>query len=260
MFENEGTEVEQEQQSGVTQETSPESQDGSQPVEQEAQPQAQKEVPFHEHPRWKEVMEERNAERQRAQTLEQQIAVMQRQLQESLKPKTQEVDPMYERLKGIDPEFADYMKEVRAQAALAKQLQEELSGMRHEQFVSSAMTKFQDLNKANGVSQEIADLYLGKLDLAVRTGEIKDISGLEKAYNALHANTKKFLEAQERSIIEKYTASKKTDASKPSGQGKSGKAPTPSSKVEWSNDPAERKAQLVKMVAANIKSSRDGQL
>lgn len=256
MFENEGTEIESQSLSDVSQDSSSESQVDSQPVQQEAAPQQQKEVPFHEHPRWKEVMEERNAERQARQTLEQQIASMQRQLQESLKPKTEVQDPMYERLKGIDPEFADYMKSLKDQASLTKQLQEELSGMRQEQFVSSAMAKFEDLNKANGVSPEIANLYFSKLDLGVRTGEIRDLKGLEQAYNALHTSTKKFMEAQERSIIEKYTASKKADASKPAGQAKA-KAPSQNAKVDFSKDPAEAKAQLIKHIASNLRAGRD---
>lgn len=256
MFNNEDTEIEQvEQQSDVQQESSSETQNDSQAVQQEAAPKVEKEVPFHEHPRWKEIMEERNAERQARASLEQQIAAMQKQLQESLKPKTQAQDPMYERLRGIDPEFADYLKDVREQASLAKQLQDELSNLKQEQFTSAAMNKFNELNKANSVSPELAELYFSKLDLGVRTGEIRDLASLEKTYNALHANTKKFLEAQERSVIEKYTASKKTDASKPTGTAKAN-TPKAQSKVDLSKDPAEARAQLIKRIASDLRASR----
>lgn len=251
-IENEGTEIEQ--QPGVEPAASPEPQSDTQPEPQNAAPKAQ-EVPFHEHPRWKEVMEERNAEKQRAQALEQQLQQMQRQIQESHSKKQAPQDPMYERLKGIDPEFADYLKDVREQAALAKQLQEELGGMRHEQFVSSATQKFHDLNKANNVSPELGKLYYNSLDLAVREGKIKSVSDFERAYEELHGSTKKFLEAHERAALEKYTASKKQDASKPTGQAK---ARTPAAgKIEFSKDPAEAKAQMVKQMAAALRGSRE---
>jgi hypothetical protein len=243
-------------QSDVTQDSSSESQDDAQTGQQAAAPETKQETPFHEHPRWKEVMEERNTERSRAQALEQQLQALQRQFQESQKVKEQPQDPMYERLKGIDPEFADYLKDVRSQASLAKQLQDELNNMRQEQFVSSAVNKFEELNKANQVSPELAELYFSKLDLATREGKIKNLGDLEKAYNDLHGNMKKYLEAQERTVIEKYTATKKKDSSSPAGQPK-GRNPVQGQKVEFSKDPYEAKAQLIKHIAQTMKSGRD---
>lgn len=254
MLENEGTEIESTQ-SDVTEDSSSESQIESQSAAQESKPEA-KELPFHEHPRWKEVMEERNAERQRAQALEQRIAEMQRQFMDAQKPKAQESDPMYDRLKGIDPEFADYLKEVRSQASLAKQLQDELTNMKQEQFVNSALGKFDELTKANNVSPELANLYKSNIDLMYREGKIKTLGDLEKAYTELHGNTSKFLQAQERSIIEKYTSSKKQDAKAPTAQSK-GRAPSQAKPVEFSKNPQEARAQLIKNVASAMKAGRD---
>jgi hypothetical protein len=60
MFENEGTEIESTQ-SDVSSESSSETPDSSQAGQQAAAPKEET-LPFHEHPRWKEVMEERNSE------------------------------------------------------------------------------------------------------------------------------------------------------------------------------------------------------
>lgn len=250
MFENEGNEIESTE-SDVSQDSSSESQSDAQQVSQAAAP---KELPFHEHPRWKEVMEERNSERARAEALERRLQDMDRRMQESSKPKPQ--DAMYERLKGIDPEFAEYIKEAREQAALAKQLQSELSSYKSEAFTTSAMNKFSELNKANSVSPELANLYQAALEQQYQNGSIKTVADVEKAYQSIHASTKKFLEAQERSVIEKYTSSKKKDASSPAGQPK-GRAPSPGQKVEFSKDPTEAKGQLVKHIAATLKNSRE---
>lgn len=254
MFENEGNEIES--QSGVeqTQETSQESSVESQPAKQEAAPPAQKEVPFHEHPRWKEVMEERNAERQRSQALEQRIAEMQRQFQESSKPKPQ--DPMYERLKGIDPEFAEYMNGLKTRAEKAEALEARLEQFEQNQFTSSAKAAFTNLNTKNSVSPELASIYEQQLETAYARGEFKDLAGLEKAYEKIHGNFTKLLETRERQALEKYTASKKQDAKTPGAQPK-GRAPTQSGKVEFSKNPQEARAQLIKHISESMKAGRD---
>lgn len=250
MFENEGNEIESTQ-SDVSQDSSSESQSDAQQVSQAAAP---KELPFHEHPRWKEVMEERNSERARAQALEQRLADMDRRFQEQSKPKPQ--DPMYERLKGIDPEFADYMNGLKSRAEKAEALEARLEQFEQKQFTNAALSKFSELNKANSVSPELASLYEAALERQYQSGQIKTVADVEKAYQAIHSSTKKFLEAQERSVIEKYTASKKKDSSSPAGQPK-GRAPVQGQKVEFSKDPTEAKGQLIKHIAASLKSGRD---
>jgi len=250
MFENEGNEIESTQ-SDVSQESSSDSQSDAQTTQQAAAP---KELPFHEHPRWKEVMEERNSERARAQALEQRLADMDRRFQESSKPKPQ--DPMYERLKGIDPEFADYLNSLKSRAEKAEALEQRLETFERSQFTNSALNKFSELNKANSVSPELATLYQAALEQQYQNGNIKTVADVEKAYQAIHSSTKKFLEAQERSVIEKYTASKKKDASSPAGQPK-GRSPAQGQKVEFSKDPQEAKAQLIKNIAQAMKSGRD---
>jgi len=143
MFENEGSEIESTE-SDVIEDPSSGDQIESPPEAQEEAPAAQKEVPFHEHPRWKEVMEERNTERQARAQLEAQLQSMQKQFEAAQRPKDTRPDfkeissKMQERLKGIDPEFQGYMSALEEQALSAKQ---ELASFREEQFVNSALGK-----------------------------------------------------------------------------------------------------------------------
>lgn len=255
MFENENTEIESTQ-SDVTQDSSSESQSDAQTPTQEAGAAKTTEVPFHEHPRWKEVMEERNAERQRATALEQQIAAMQRQLQESLKPKTVEQDPMYERLKGIDPEFADYMKGLKTRAEKAEALEARLEQFEQNQFATSAKATFSELNTKNNVSPELASLYEQQLEAAYSRGEFKDVNGMRQAYDRIHSGFSKLLEAREREALAKYTETKKQASKTPSSQPK-GRAPTSNQKVEFSKNPLEARAQLGKLIAAQLKAGRE---
>ena len=255
MFENEGTEIESTQ-SDVTEDSSSESPSDAQTTQQAAAPQVKQEEPRIPYERFQEMVAQRKEAELKMQQYEQRMADMERRYQEAQKPKTVERDPMYERLKGIDPEFAEYLNDVRSQALSAKELREELNNMKQEQFVNSALGKFDELTKANNVSPELANLYKSNIDLMYREGKIKTLGDLEKAYTDLHGSTSKYLQAQERSIIEKYTSSKKADAKAPAAQSK-GRAPSQSKSVEFSKNPQEAKAQLVKHIANSLKAGRD---
>ena len=257
MFENEGTEIEST--SDVTPEASSEPQVESQPEPQtqEAAPQ-QKEVPFHEHPRWKEVMEERNAERQARTQLERQLADMQRQFQESQKPKSTQPDfkevssKMQERLKGIDPEFQGYMSVLEQQALSAK---EELAAFREEQFVNRAVSKFDELTKKDGVPSEVAGLYRAQLDQAYREGKIRSLEDLEKAYQSIHEPFNKMLEAREKQALAKYTTEKKAAAAKPAAQPKGRATSTGTPKTP--TNPNDRRSSIIAETLAHLRASKD---
>lgn len=260
MFEAEeslNTDVESQVSSEPTQDTQPEAKAEGQEA-QSTQPASQptKEVPFHEHPRWKEVMEERNAEREARRQLEARIADMQRQFQEQAKPKQPDTDPMYERLKGIDPEFADYLKDVRSQAAIAKQLQEELTNLRQEQFVNSAQATFKELNTQNNVDPKLAKLYEQQLEAAYARGEFKDLGGLKATYQNIHKTFSELMGTHERQTLEKYTAGKKQDASKPASQPK-GKPVSTAKGMEFSKNSAEARQQLIQAVLKQSRASSD---
>ena len=109
----------------VSSESSPEvnpelDQEGSpEATGKEAEP---KEPPFNEHPRWKEVMEEKRIAQERADRLEQQLLEISGKL---ATPKTNEADP-YEGLEGDMKDWAKFIDQ-RAEAkakAIAKQERE----------------------------------------------------------------------------------------------------------------------------------------
>lgn len=257
MFENEGTEIESTQ-SDVTEETSSESQPEAQAEGKQAAPQEQN-VPFHEHPRWKEVMEERNAEKQRSQALEQQLQQMQRQLQESSRPKSDKPDfnavrtKMGERLKGIDPEFQEYMSLLEQQTIEAR---EESKAMREERLVENLKSKFEDLSAKSSLSPAIKQLYFAHMDAEYRAGRLNDPSSLEKAFNAVHSGFAKEQEALKRAAIEEYTKAKQKDASKPTAQPK-GKTPQVG-KVDVSKmTPEQARQAMNKHIVSLLREGRD---
>lgn len=250
MFE---VENEIENQSDVQNEVSSEPQSDTQVEEsgqQAAKPEASSqstELPFHEHPRWKEVMAERNAERQQRQALEQRLAQLEQGKQEVKKPA---VDPMYERLKGIDPEFADYMQGLKTRAEKAEALEARLEQFEQVQFANAAKSTFSELNAANKVSPELSKLYEQQLEAAYARGEFKDLSGLKETYQRVHETFSEILKSQERSVLENYTKSKKQDATKPASQPKGKPASSAPSK------PMSR-SELVQSVLKQTRASSD---
>lgn len=257
MFENEGTEIESTE-SDVSSEPSSEAQDSSQAAPQAAAPKEET-LPFHEHPRWKEVMEERNSERQRAQALEQRLADMDRRYQELSKPKSDKPDfkevssKMQERLKGIDPEFQAYMQMLEQQAMSAT---DKLTAFEEKQLVTSLTSKFEDLAAKNSLSPALKDLYFAKMDAEYRAGRLNSMDALEKTFKAIHEPYSRQQEELKRAAIEEYTKAKKADANKPTGQPK-GKAPV-AGKVDFSKMTAQEQKQFMnKQIVTQLRAGRE---
>lgn len=257
MFENEGAEIESTQ-SDVVEESSSETQDSSQAERQAAAPKEES-LPFHEHPRWKEVMAERNTERERAQALEQRLAEMDRRYQELSKPKSDKPDfnevraKMAERLKGIDPEFQSYMGLLEQQAIEARQAAE---SMREERLVENLKGKFDDLAAKSSLNPALKELYFAKMDAEYRAGNLRSVDALEKTFNAIHEPYAKHQEELKRAAIEEYTKAKKADATKPTGQPK-GKAPA-QGKVDFSKmSPQEQRQFMNKQIVTQLRAGRE---
>lgn len=255
MFENEGTEIESTQ-SDVVEESSSETPDSSQAGRQAVAPKEEP-LPFHEHPRWKEVMEERNSERQRAQALEQRLADMDRRYQELSRPRSEpKKDALVDRLMGIDEDFGKRFGEISKQAELASQLQEQLNSFKEERVVESLKGKFEDLASQNKLDPADKELYFARLDLAYRQGKLRSPADVENHFKAIHEPQAKRLEAYKRAAIEEYTKAKKADATKPTGQPK-GKAPA-AGKVDFSKmTQQEAKQFLNQQIVTQLRAGRE---
>jgi len=254
MFENEGTEIES------TTDVAPESPSGSQDssqVEQQAAAPKEESLPFHEHPRWKEVMEERNSERQRAQALEQRLADMDRRYQELSRPRQEpKRDALVDRLTGIDEDFGKRFGEIAKQAELATQLQEQLNSFKEERVVESLKSKFEDLASQNKLDPADKELYFSRMDMAYRQGKLRSPSDVESHFKAIHEPQAKRMEAYKRQVIEEYSKAKKADATKPTGQPK-GKPPA-TGQADFSKMSQQEQRQFMnKQIVTRLRAGRE---
>lgn len=262
MFENEGTEIEST--SDVSTETPSESQSDAQAGQgsgQETQNSAPKQeeeqrIPYD---RFQEMVAHKNEAIAKMQAYEQRMAQMERQLQESSKPKENRPDfneirsKMSERFKGIDPETQAYFSALEEQAISAKQ---ELAQFREEQFVNRAVSRFEELNKANGVPPELAGAYRAQLDEAYRKGKIRSLEDLETAYKSVHEPLNKYLQSREKASIEKYTTEKKKTAAQPATQPK-GKAASPGQAPKSFANQQDRRQALIKEAVTQLRASKE---
>lgn len=261
MFENEDNEIEST--SDVSTETPSESQSDAQPdkpEDQEAQAAAPKQeeqrIPYE---RFQEMVAHKNDAVAKMQAYEQRMAQLERQLQESAKPKETRPDfneirsKMSERFKGIDPETHAYFSALEEQAMSAKQ---ELAAFREEQFVNRALGRFEELNKANALPTELAGAYKAQISEMYNLGKIRSVEDLEKAYKTIHEPISKFLESREKASIEKYTADKKKVAAQPSAQPK-GKAASPGQAPKSFANAQDRRQSLIKEAVTQLRASKE---
>ncbi len=216
-----------------------------------------KELPFHEHPRWKEVLEERNTAREQTKRLEQSYQQLQDRINQMSAPKAApEADKrsaMIERLKGIDPEFADFVSGLAPSQEL-NELRQWRQQMEQKTFITSAVGTIKDLHSKNNVSPELQAKYERELDLEYRSGRIKSMDDVNAAYKQVHEGYNALLENIKRAERESYLKEKTKASNTPSSQPK-GKPVQAGQKSDWSKDPAEARKQLIQKVIKQARAS-----
>lgn len=223
------------------------------PLEQEAQTAPKEEqTPFHLHPRWKEMVEQKNEALGYAQNLAQKYKELEQRLNKMSEPQIK--DEVYEQIKAADPRVADYLKETRDKALKVDELMAQLQESREEQFRSQAVSNINSLHSENKVAQELQPLYNRLLDNAYRSGEIKSEADVKQAYKSIHEMFSKTMESVKRAEREAYVKTKQSDAKAPSAMPP-GKAVSHAKPPEFSKDPAQAKAQLIQRVLSLSKQS-----
>lgn len=224
----------------------------------EAKSEEPKEPPFHLHPRFQELISERNQERERSRELERRMQELSEQFKASQKAEQPKTPAIKERLKGIDPEFADYVSRVEKVDALEQELQEHRAF--RQQFEANAarqkteqyLDKFYSDNKVTDDRKEIYQAMLVKT--ANENKNLRD-SDLPDVMKQIHEKLSKSFQTLERQTTQKYVESKSEAAAKPTSQPK-GQA-VKSGKMEFSKDPAEAKRQLVAQILKETRANKE---
>lgn len=200
--------------------------------EQTAQPsETSQEKPFHEHPRFQELVQQKNEAQQRISQYEKQLQEMQsqyeqrfQQMQAQLQPKPQQFDPQkfLQRAKQIDPEFAQTLE---WQAEQARQLQQRIDAMNQERLRETATSKLQGLFEQNKVDAKMRPLYEAAIKASAYENPKFGINDLDKLFATTHETYSKLFDEMKRAERASYVDQKKKDATPATQTG--GAAPQP---------------------------------
>jgi hypothetical protein len=217
---------------------------------------APKETPFHEHPRFKELVEQKNRYAEESKSYAQRLQEMERRLQELSQPKVQkQEDPLLARLKGIDPEFGERFAKLTSQEQELQELKSWKAQFEADQLRTRAVSELSKLHEENKVSPEMRKIYDAQIQAAATANPRLGLQDLPNLYKQVHETFSKMIDDAKRAERESYVASKKADAKAPTSQPK-GTTVKPS-RSKPSGTPAEQREQMMKEILNDIRTQRN---
>lgn len=223
-------------------------------VAPEAKSEAQ--APFHEHPRFKELVEHKNRASEEAKALKEQLAEMQRRFESQSQPRQEpKENPLLARLKGIDPEFGEMIAQLHARSMKVEDLEAQLAQTSQENLRSQAATQLNKLHDEYKVPANLREIYQAQIELAALRNPKLGLKDLEPLYKQTHEKYSAILEDTRRTERESYVAGKKADAKTPTSQPKgqtvkSGQAPAKAA------SPYERKQNMVREITDALRKEK----
>lgn len=198
------------------------------PVQSQTQPQeAQaKEPPFHEHPRFKELIEERKQMQEQLQAFQRQMTEQQTQMKSfGQKP---EVNPFVAKLSEIDPAYGEWAKDMEKTKAEFAEMKAWKQEQAREQLVQQYTSQVDKLHEDNKVPAELRELVKAQIDAMAISNPNLGLKDLPKVYGDVYGKLSKILEGTKRAERASYVSDKTKDgnvpASQPKGKVASGKA------------------------------------
>lgn len=214
----------------------------SEVTQSQAETQA-KETPFHEHPRWKEVMDERNQYAAAVKELTARLESLERAKPEA--PKA--ADPLVEKLKGIDPDLASRIEAFGKNGETIEQLRQELKEARQERIRETAQSEVNRLFSENKVPESAQRFYKAELIRMANENPKIGVSDLPKMFKEVHEAFGKHFESIRRDDRKSYVNDKKQDAKLPTSQPKGNSAKPAKEKL-----PMDREAALSSIVKSSL--------
>lgn len=227
--------------------------ESSQAAPQEQQDtKTQDNTPFHEHPRFKELIEEKNAYRKEIDDLKRQ---MQQFSQKSASTQQEEKDALIERLKSIDPEFGERFAQLNGASRELQELKAWKQSMEAQSVRDRAIASINSMHTEHKVPQELQSLYQDAIEAEARRNPQMGLQDLPKVYKSIHERFSKYLDTVKRSDRESYVKDKAQDAKAPTPQSKGKTVPSTTRKAPLGE--AEERKDTVDEVLKLMRAGRD---
>lgn len=202
---------------------------------------AEKPAPFHEHPRFKELIDSNRTYKQELETMRQQLQEFQMRQrlemearQQASQPKQEQpsYDELWQRLNGIDPVFAKAIREAYDKGSkydtLAKEI-EDIKAWRTEQANRATANEYESsmkkLHEQYKVPDNLRSRYEREVQAAIVQNRNLKLSDLPNLYKSVHEDYSKFIEDFRRTERESYVKEKKKDAAPTTPSGGTPAAP-----------------------------------
>jgi chromosome segregation ATPase len=184
-------------------------------------------TPFHEHPRFKELVEQKNEWSRKYQEQDARYKQLEQQLNsfQASQPKApSETDSLLADLKKVDPRLANALEKTLKAAEIAEsnkqsfeQFQQQSQQAQFQQTLQTAVGKINVLHETNKMSDFGKQFINNQLDLAYRNGKLNasDLKAVESAYQEAAKTIKSFEDSFKRDVTKGYVQDKAKDASVP---------------------------------------------
>lgn len=233
------------------------------PATQAAAPK-QEETPFHEHPRFKELVDQKNKALESTRALELKLAQLEGRLsQPQSAAKQAERDELIEDLKKIDPRLAARLEAFGASSKTIEQLQakldqfEKFQQQQSEQtVVKESVARINSWHESNKVAPQIREAINARLDVLYMQGKLNP-QNLEQAYKAAYEPYKAYAEEIKRETLKGYVPAKKADASAPTSQPKGTPAKAKPAEAPKFKDKEELRAAVAKEFVQQQRAKRE---
>lgn len=226
--------------------------ESKEPAEQSEKPQ-----PFHEHPRFKEVIESNRSYKTQLEQYEAKTAELERKYDEMVRaqaPKPTE-HPFKAKLREIDPAYAEYLESLEGKASSVDEVKQELQQLKYERLVTQYEGEVSRAQNEAKTTPEVHGFIKSQLDAMARAGQVQ-MRDVPAKYKELASNFNTLLDSVKRAERASYVADKSKDAASPATQPK-GKAPSRNDKGQFTGDREHDLALITKRVMKISKAESD---
>ena len=209
------------------------------------------------HPRFREVIEQKNSFAKKIAEMERSHADVLAKLQALQQPQAPKAeDALLKQLQEANPEFASRFKQLMDRMQSVDSIESEIKAFKQQQSVQAAQNQFQSLLTEHKVPAEYAEIY----DAMIRAEGAKNpklsVQDLPDVFRSVHDRYSKIIDGVKRSVTESYVQSKTKDAKTPAPSARN-TASTTTKEVKQSKDPYENRKNTVDDVLAELRAARN---
>jgi seryl-tRNA synthetase len=217
-------------------------------------------TPFHEHPRWKEMVEQRNEANKKYQDIEKKYSDIAKRLEDYEKRSQQQKTPEQEdkllaEMKKINPDFAERFEKMQAALKKVEDFENRFKRLDSQDVQTRVVSTFQKFLSDNKVPQDLHRRYENELRAHAAQNPKLSINDIPSVLEAIHKEYTSFLDARTRTALQGYVKDKAKDASVPASVSQ-GKPVNPSREQKFSRDPDEARREMRAAVLAELKASK----